>query len=380
MLRFPKFVPQAVAAILCLGSVGSVAVGASSPQDKPAPAVRMVANAIKPRDGVVTSKLTELWSIGGEDDARGELVNRPFEIRLAADGTAYVSDWGDVCIRVFDARGKLLRQVGRKGQGPGEYDVPFYFDVDGQGRIYVLDMRSMRVTRFDPAGKFEAGFRLEKIASQIRVDGRGRIFAGEMSVGEPNYSAEFKIVERLLTIVRYDPDGRNAIRIGPFKSEKMSMKGMPGGGIVSGSSPFSPQAGWGIDPDGRLWLGHSETYEIGVLDPDGKPLFRFGRAWKPVRNKSFDEIAVANRKNSVVTEYFPAYAPDFSFDEAGNVWLRMFRNDDKGEPQRYDVFSPQGVYLKQVVLPCRIYQVRHGKMIGVVETEDGYKTLKCYRY
>ncbi len=119
---------------------------------------------------------------------------------------------------------------------------------------------------------------------------------------------------------------------------------------------------------------------MGVFDPDGKPLFRFGREYKPVKSKVNESIAPENRKTPSDTEFFPAYAPDVFFDEAGNAWLRLFRNDDKSEPYRYDVFSPQGVYLKQYVLPCRIYQVRNGKMIAVTETEEGFRVLKCYRF
>lgn len=371
----------AAAAILGSFAIGlSAAPGTSIPQDRAVSAIPRIANLSQPRDGVLTPKLTELWSVGGENDPQGELINRPFEIRLASDGTVYVLDWGDTCIRVFDARGKLLRQVGRKGQGPGDFDTPCWFDVDGGGRIHVVDMRNMRVTRFDPSGKYETSFRLEKIASGIRVDGRGRIWCGEMATGEPELTSEFKIVQRMLTLVRYEADGKNPRRVGPFSSEKMMMKAVGGGGVVSGSSPAAPQAGWAIAPDGRLWLGHNQSYDIGVFDADGQPLFRFGRDFKPVRNNSFYEIAPANRKNTVVPETFPAFAPDFFFDEAGNIWLRMFRNDDKDEPHRYDVFSPQGVYLKQLVLPCRIYQAWNGRMIGLVETEEGFRVLKCYRY
>ncbi|MCX6560249.1 MAG: 6-bladed beta-propeller, partial [Candidatus Aminicenantes bacterium] len=156
-----------IAAVLAFGLIRTAAASdAPVPQTKPAAPIKMVSNPIQPRDGVVTPKLTELWSVGGDNDPQGDLVNQPFEIRLGADGTVYVSDRGDVCIRVFDAKGKFIRQVGRKGQGPGDYDTPFFIDVDGQGRIHVLDMRSQRVTRFDPIGKYEASFRAEKPALQ----------------------------------------------------------------------------------------------------------------------------------------------------------------------------------------------------------------------
>ncbi len=379
LARLPVYLAiTALTAVFAAG--GRTALGAAGKASPPqAPAVPLVANQLQPRDGVVTPKLTELWSVGGENDPQAELINRPYEIRLAADGTVYVLDWGDCCVRVFDPRGKFLRQVGRKGQGPGDFDTPCWFDVDDQGRIHVTDMRNMRVTRYDAAGKFESSFRLTKPSSPLRVDSRGRIWTGETSTGEPQLSGDFKVIQRMLTVVRYDGDGRNPLRLGPFASDKMMMKAVSGGGVVSGSSPLTPQCGWGVGPDGRLWLGHNAGYELGVYDPDGKPLFRFSRPFKPVHNKGFDKIGPEYRKNTVVPETLPAFAPDIFFDEAGNAWLRMFRNEDEGEPFRYDVFSPRGTYLNQYVLPCRIYQALNGRMIAVVETEEGFKSLKCYR-
>ena len=279
-------------------------------------------------------------------------------------------------------KGKFLRQVGRKGQGPGEYDMPFYFDVDGQGRIYVLDMRSMRVTRFDPAGKYE----VELPAGEDRLPNPGRrpgpdLLRRNVDGRAANLTSEFKIVQRLLTIVRYDADGRNPVRVGPFPSEKMIMKADAGrGGVVSGSSPTAPRRAGASPPTGGSGSGTMRPMTWASSIRTASRSSASAAPIKPVRNKSYDEIALANRKNTVVTEFFPAYAPDFFFDEAGNIWLRMFRNDDKDEPHRYDVFSPQGVYLKQIVLPCRIYQVRNGKMIAVVETEEGFRALKCYQY
>ena len=365
--------------ILIVFSAAAASVFAAD-QAKPAGGVPMVANPIQPRDGVLTPKLTELWSVGGEKDPGNELLNRPFEVRVTEDGWVYVLDWGDTCIRIFDAKGKFVRQIGRKGQGPGDFDTPCWFDIDAQGRIYVLDGRNMRVSWFDRDGKFLGSFRLEKFADPIRLDRSGRIFCGETTRGTEVLSSEFKKIEQMLNIARYTPDGKNAIRIGPFPADPIIMKAQ-GESMVSMSSPVAPKTGWGIDPQGRLWEGFNGAYELGVFDPDGKPLFRFGREFKPVKNKALDKLTVQNRKMTTQPEFLPAFVPDFFFDEKGNAWFRMFRNEDeKGKPYYYDVFSPEGVYLRQIVAPVRIYQVRNGKMYAIGETEDGFKTLKCYQF
>ena len=366
--------------VLILGGLsGSVAIpqplsypDQQSPQAKTADGIRLVSNPIQPRDGVQKPKYTQEWSIGGENDTQSDLINRPYEISLGKDGSVYVLDWGDTCLRQFDAKGKFVRQIGRKGQGPGEYDVPAYFDLDAADNIFLADGRSLRVTRFDKAGKPVGQFRLEKYCTQIRVDRQGRLYLGEnSSVDSGALSSEFKEMVQQLTIRRSGADGLNPLRIGPFIGQKFMIKAMGQNSMLSTSSPYSPMSGWDIAPDGRLFVGYNGKYDISVCDSDGKVLFRFGREYMPLKIKSDRPV----RKGE---EYYPAFAPDFFFDDAGNSWFRLYKNEDDKE-FRFDVFSPEGIYLKQVVVPFRIYQVRNGKAYAIVETDEGFKSLRCYR-
>ena len=45
---------------------------------------------------------------------------------------------------------------GRKGMGPGEFDMPHAIDLDSQGRVFVADRQNNRVQVFDSDGNFEA--------------------------------------------------------------------------------------------------------------------------------------------------------------------------------------------------------------------------------
>lgn len=345
--------------------------GFQIPQTKTSDGVRLVANPIQPRDGVQKLKYAQEWSVGGENEPQGDLINRPFDVRVGKGGSVFVLDLGDTCIRMFNAQGKFVRQIGRKGQGPGEYDMPISFDIGAADEIFVFDGANLRATRFDKEGKPLHNFRVEKFCTQIRTDGRGRLYLGEISSSETaGLSSEFKEVVQKLTILRTDQEGRNPLRIGPFIGMKLMVKAQ-GQGAISMSSPFSPMTGWGVAPDGHILAGYNEKYEISVHDPDGKILFRFGREYKPLKIKS-------SRRGAKGPDYFPAFSPDFFFDDAGNAWFRLFKNDDDKD-FLYDVFSPEGIYLKQIIAPFRIYQIRNGKAYAIVETDEGFKTLRCFR-
>lgn len=377
------FSAAGMAVIVCgLASGGAF----NAPQYKNAAAARLISNPEKPKNGVLTPKLTELWSAGDESDPAGITLNRPFQVRVDGSGKTYVLDWGDTCIRIFDEKGKFVRQVGRKGQGPGDMETPAWFDVDSAGNIFLTDARNMRVSLFDQKGDYISSFRLEKFSSKIFIDTSGRLFLEETGRGDTELTSEFSKIQNTFTLVRSGKDGKNPIRIGPFQADVMLMR-RTGDSMVSAGSPNSPTTGWGVAPDGRIWAGHNETYEIGVYDPDGNPLFRFGREFRPLKSKAFAALEIAGQKATTLSEDLPAFVQDFFFDDAGNGWFRLFRNEPnkkeeiaKKEPYLYDVFSPEGIYLKQVVLPFQLFQVRKDRMYAIVETEEGFRVLKCYRF
>ena len=94
----------------------------------------------------------------GEKDVTGwdaTHFNQPTDVMVAPNGEFYVTD-GYVNIRVakFGPDGKFLMEWGKKGKGPGEFNLPHGIAQDAQGRIYVADRSNFRIQVFDEAGKF----------------------------------------------------------------------------------------------------------------------------------------------------------------------------------------------------------------------------------
>lgn len=57
-------------------------------------------------------------------------------------------------VKVFDMKGKLLKTIGKRGSGNGEFLFPTYAAVDPKGNLYVTDTLNARVQMFDPDGKY----------------------------------------------------------------------------------------------------------------------------------------------------------------------------------------------------------------------------------
>jgi peptidylamidoglycolate lyase len=87
------------------------------------------------------------------DDARH--FNKPTDVAFAANGDFYVSDgYGNSRVAKFDRSGRFLFAWGKKGHGPGEFDLPHQVRLDSKGDVYVADRQNKRIQVFTPNGKF----------------------------------------------------------------------------------------------------------------------------------------------------------------------------------------------------------------------------------
>ena len=98
--------------------------------------------------------LQEQLVIGDDEEAPSEyLFYFPEIVRTDSQGNIYVKDALSAAVRVFDANGRYVTTVGKRGEGPGELREVFSMHVDGDDRIIVADRMSRRLTIFADMGK-----------------------------------------------------------------------------------------------------------------------------------------------------------------------------------------------------------------------------------
>lgn len=105
-------------------------------------------------DVVSNLTLQKRASIGGSADANFTPTVL-FAGNVAADarGRLYVLDRDQNIVRIYDAGGKQLSTVGRRGKGPGEFAEPGQLGVGTDGSIVVSDNAKRAFVRFDASGK-----------------------------------------------------------------------------------------------------------------------------------------------------------------------------------------------------------------------------------
>ena len=91
----------------------------------------------------------------GESGVDSTHFHLPTDVAFAPNGDIYVSDgYGSPRVVKYSADGKYLLQWGKRGTGPGEFELPHNLVVDAQGRVYVTDRSNLRIQIFDSQGKF----------------------------------------------------------------------------------------------------------------------------------------------------------------------------------------------------------------------------------
>lgn len=87
-----------------------------------------------------------------------KLFTEPNDVAIAENGDIYVTQGhggkGENRVLRFDRNGNHLKSWGRRGSGPGEFDVPHAVTIDANGLVYVADRGNKRVQIFDANGAF----------------------------------------------------------------------------------------------------------------------------------------------------------------------------------------------------------------------------------
>jgi len=102
------------------------------------------------RDGTLVMTLGRAGISGDGPD----VFNGPCDVAVAENGDIFVADghWNARIVK-FSQDGRFIKAWGRKGSGPGEFDVPYTLVIDKRGRVLVGDRTNQRIQLFDQDGR-----------------------------------------------------------------------------------------------------------------------------------------------------------------------------------------------------------------------------------
>ena len=128
----------------------------------------------------------EAAEVFGADAALGSALAG----RVAPNGNVYVVDHVNAQTVAFSPEGRLLWRRGRKGRGPGEFQLPYRLDVRPDGTVLVYDLATSEITSMSPAGRYvgraRLPFRFAQIDNFVSVSNNEIVAAGVLDLNTPN--------------------------------------------------------------------------------------------------------------------------------------------------------------------------------------------------
>lgn len=93
--------------------------------------------------------------VTGDNNSK-ETFNGMADLAVAKNGDIFIADGEGPNTRVvkFSSQGSFIQSWGGKGSDPGQFNVPHSIAIDPKGRVYVGDRSNNRIQIFDQSGKF----------------------------------------------------------------------------------------------------------------------------------------------------------------------------------------------------------------------------------
>jgi hypothetical protein len=87
-------------------------------------------------------KLQFVRQYGGLEDTTSHYLNKPYSVAVDSKDNLYILDKGNYMIQKYDKNGQYIKSIGRRGQGPGEFQNPYNIEIDKDNNVYVNDFNS----------------------------------------------------------------------------------------------------------------------------------------------------------------------------------------------------------------------------------------------
>lgn len=337
------------------------------------------------------------WRVGTDPDLSiGTVAGDPnyiFEqVRGAVrmdDGTIVVMESGTNQIRLFDSGGRFVRNLGRTGEGPGEFTFLTEMWVSGD-TIFGFCNLQKRIAVFDRGGD---------VLEMVRV---------EMAEGAGNPAAEDHFPDGTLLVLSA-PSGGLAFTLGTIKGNAWRLDRFSRDGRFMNEIAFVKEADrWGHDIPGvwsfpylpltlgigphaagrhHVYVGdHTQgrierrngsgdlTRVIRWPTPELRVTDRERRRYREARSEPPRDVDRAGWNRYLRETPFPDRMPAYRrllVDGLGNPWAERYRPPWESEQSSWYVFDDQGVWLGEVPVPdgLWVFEVGADYVLGLRRDE-----------
>lgn len=353
-------------------------------------------DAVPPTDDVqvAVEPSLQIGVMGGDPEYEFTKIT---DVALLPDGSVAVLELTPPRVRIYSADGSFVRDIGREGQGPGEFQAPFRLTVTDGGHLLVWDPPVRQVVTIDPAtGVVDQDFVRDDPPAyhegEILPDGSRLIRHVTSGVEQP----EDRVWRRPAVLKRVADGVETTLTSLTGREMWMDRRGAAIG-VPFAVGPV--YAGGG--PDDVVVTGDGSSWDLQVWDASGDPLHaitgsRDRRSATPEEMESeradFEREAgmwgeeVMNRIWSRADLEDRTRAPTYEgvwVDACGDVWAGLWNSGSPtGIPQPTSalVFDPDGRLRGSVDLPdnVQITEIGTDRLVGV--SRDRFRVERVVIY
>ena len=286
------------------------------------------------------------------------------------DENIYAMDIRQKNIRVFDKNGKYLRTIGRKGQGPGEIELPTQIQITSLNELMVYDLRTRSLSFFSLDGEFLRRTLLTKMLRPARfiMDSNGD-FIGYFGFLEERFKE---------ALIKFSSSQEKVFTFAKLDLEPYS--------LIS-----KPKLLFGLTKENNIIWAISSKYEIKIINSGGELIRRIVKDYDPIeiteedKKKIIFRIYLRETMPSGQKAEFPKYFYPIDWihvDNEDRIFVRTFENVNDKNSYYFDVFDPKGHYIAKVPLktiPEFPIIWKKNKLYTIEADEDGYQYIKRYK-
>jgi hypothetical protein len=390
----PLFAIPALVLLAC-STLGSVSAAEWKGQRIMKDGVLHVLNPSEPMEPPEVYVMQELWRLESETPEGDVVFGAPTAIRWDTNGNAYILDNALWAIHVLSPAGELLRTIGRRGEGPGEFQEAGDFFIDDESRLGVVDFRSRQIVYFrldgTPADSWTADSTqaLRLLPFSAWPTPEGLVLSCRTFAPRDASSATFRYFAAI-----FDKSGHRGPTL--FQREQILIRGK--------TTEFDEEKCENVDfvavsPEGDLYVSPDfSEYRILGFDPSGRARIVIQRRYQHLPRTATQLADTQSLLTAKYSEWRNAVARAKSYNrdvmslrvrEDGMLWVETSRGwlaTEPGVALRIDLFDRDGVFRRQVVIRgplngwsdfmsvCGTRALRVASAVGTLKSTMGAQT------
>ena len=296
-LRLERLAPSSLVVAMVIGVLPAGTVGQS--------VVRLPAE-----DRPLRADFPEVYRVGTLDGAAWETFSDVSGVAFDGGGHLYVFDQGGNRIVEVDEAGAFVREIGRQGEGPGEFRIAASFTAFRDGRVVVADLGHQAYQIFGPSGAFErmvamaGGGGMLRLGALMPHPAGGAVFSATPRLDITARRGEIFPTERPIERISLEGEVADAVTLAQAWNPAEDAPGGGFGGNASSRPEFAPGLHLDALPDGRVAYSDSSAYVVTVLDEAGS-VTRLVRPFEPRAVTGEMEQAERERQRQELEERGP---------------------------------------------------------------------------